>query len=54
MILGVVILLRDTWIFINSPDLIDRFNLMLVHLMVYVLISWIAQDQMGSYEEKKS
>lgn len=54
MILGVVILLRDTWIFINSLDLIDWFNLMLVHLMVYVLISWIAQDQMGNYDQKKS
>lgn len=48
MILGVVILLRDTWIFIDSPDLIDRFNLMLVYSMVYVLISWIAQDQIGN------
>lgn len=54
MILGVVVLLRDTWIFINSLDLIDWFNLMLVHLMVYVLISWIAQDQMGNYDQKKS
>lgn len=27
---------------------------MLVYSMVYVLISWIAQDQMGSYEENKS
>lgn len=59
MILGVVILLRDTWSLlihqIWSIDLIwCSLLIWFVHLMVYVLISWIAQDQMGSYEEKKS